>query len=486
MMYNASPMKKLVLRLKELFKHQQKKIVTFTDKKPFESFFIALGAFFILIVISNMLGTAKKVEKQEVPKVKQVHVYTVGSAPKMTVQAQIEKSGVIHLSSLTSGIIWSINKEVGQHVEKGETLITMSTNYQGGSTPSLQRQLAETQYQHMLDTYDLQKDTIKKQRDLADKTDQNADQLRDITDQSLNDMNSLINLNNDILSSLDSNIANLEATNVGGANDALILSTQEQKSQFLAANNQAKQASRSGQFTSAADKPGAELSNTQKDLTIKQLDLQEKMLDLNREISKIQLQIARVVEATMYPAAPFSGTIQRIFVTVGQQVNSGTELMVLSQDNQENSTIAIAYVSAEIAKKVSKLEPGIIHIGNKTISSNPDFVTEDAIQGSLYGVYFDIPKEFVSEVTNKGSIKIELPFGYGNTSSVIPYIPIDTVYQTKDQSYVYVTKAGKAAAKSVQLGNVFGSYVAVEKGLGDKDRIILDRNVIAGDRVTVQ
>jgi multidrug efflux pump subunit AcrA (membrane-fusion protein) len=224
----------------------------------------------------------------------------------------------------------------------------------------------------------------------------------------------------------------------------------------------------------------------QKDLTIKQLDLQEKMLDLNREISRIQLQIARVVEAMMFPAAPFSGTIQRIFVKVGEQVNPGSELAVLTQDQGNDPVVAIAYVSQDIAKRVSRLEPSILHLDGTVVSGYPTFISEDAIQGSLYGIYFDVPDQYMTSVTEKGFIQVDLPIGYFDTASVIPYIPIDAVYQTKDQSYVYVVKDGKALSKSLVLGNVYGSYVEVVKGLGDKDRVIIDRNVIAGDSVSIQ
>jgi multidrug efflux pump subunit AcrA (membrane-fusion protein) len=479
-------MKKYLNRQRTFFIGFKKKIFTFINKRPFASFFITLGILFILIIISNVLGAPKKTEKKEAPEIKQVRVFNVGSAPKITVQAQIEKSGIIHLTSLAPGIVWSINKQVGQHISKGETLFSLSSNYQGGNASVLQRQLAQTQYQNVLDTYDLQKDIIKKQRDLADKTDQNADQLRDITNKSLDEMKSLISLNDGILTSLDQNITNLEASNVGGVNDELILATKELKSQFLGINNQAKQGLRMSEFSAAGDKPPADLSNIQKDLTMKQLDLQEKILDLNREISRIQLQIARVVEAMMFPAAPFSGTIQRIFVKVGQQVNPGTELAVLTQDQGNDPVIALAYVSQDIAKRVSRLEPSILHLDGATISSYPTFISEDAIQGFLYGIYFDVPDQYMTGVIEKGFIQVDLPIGYFDTASVIPYIPIDAVYQTKDKSFVYVIKDGKAEAKQLILGNVYGSYVEVEKGLGDKDRIILNRNVIAGDLVTIQ
>ncbi len=465
----------------------RRKIAVYIEQQPYRSFFIALGLFLALIILSSLIGSPKTKEKKLTPLVKSVQIYSVGSAPRLTVQAQIEKSGVVHIVALAPGVIQSINAEVGQQVVKGETLLNLSSNYQGGNSFSLQRQLAQTQYQTALDNYDLQKDIIHKQKDITDKVDAQSDQLRSITDQSLSDTKKLTELNDDILSSLDQNLSNLESTNVNGTNDQLILSTKELKSQFLAANNQAKQASRSAQFASASDQPPAQLSDMQKDLTMKQLDLQEKMLDVNREISRIQLQISQVTEAMMYPSAPFNSTVQRILVKVGQQVNPGTELMILSQAIEQDPTVAIAYVPSDVAKRVSRLEPSIIHISRgNTFSAYPSFVTQDAVAGALYGVYFNVPDQYVGDTIEKGFVSVDLPIGYFNTSSAVPYIPVDAIYQTKDQSYVYVNKKGKAQVKSIELGNVYGSFVEIISGLGDSDKVILDRNVIAGDTVSVK
>jgi hypothetical protein len=107
----------------------------------------------------------------------------------------------------------------------------------------------------------------------------------------------------------------------------MILSTKELKVQFLAGLNGAKQGLALAQLTSPDSTTAATLSDLGRDVATKSLDLQEKMIALGLEISKIQLSIAQVVEGMMYPAAPFSGTVERIFVHVGEAVNSGMPLM---------------------------------------------------------------------------------------------------------------------------------------------------------------
>jgi multidrug efflux pump subunit AcrA (membrane-fusion protein) len=291
-------------------------------------------------------------------------------------------------------------------------------------------------------------------------------------------------LNESILSTLDTNLANLDATNVGGANDALILSTRQIKSQFLAATNGARQGLRNAEYQASGDKPPAQLSNLQKELALKQLDTQEKMLDLNREVSNIQLQIARVGEGAMSPSAPFAGTVQRVLVKKGDVVNPGTLLMVVSENPEDDPITAVAYVSADMARRASRTGKYTIHIDNgTTFTTMPSFISQDVVQGSLYALYFPIPEEYSGKLTEKGTIRIDVPMGYIDTTASVPYVPIDAVYQTKTQSYVFTAEGGVAVSKQVTLGSVSGSYVEIVEGLTDGDEIILDRSVVAGDRV---
>lgn len=472
------------LQIKRFFSTRSKHVGRYVDANPYKSFYVALGILVLLIVVSNVLGAAKPAPKKEATIVKEVELYTIGTSPKMSVLARVEKSGVLTITALTPGVVQYITPAIGAAVSRGQNLLGLSTNYQGGNTSSLSRQLAQTQYQHALDTEKIQKEIIGAQRELAQKSDLNADQMRAITSQSLGATVDLVNLNTEIITGIDASIADLEATNVGGANDALILSTKQLKSQFVAGLNAAKQGLAIAELTSPDGTTAATLSDLGRDAATRQLDLQEKMIALGIEIAKIQLQIAQVVEGMMYPAAPFAGTVERIFVKVGEAVNPGTPLFQLAGDSTKKSVIAVAYVSADVAGKVSKTEESVIRInGAKALSAFPVYVSREAVSGSLHAVYYVIPPEFAAKVTENGFISIELPIGYMSTTAAAPFIPIDSVYQTKDANFVYVERSGKAESISVDLGNVFGSYVEVTSGLSASDKVIVNRNIIAGDRV---
>lgn len=458
-----------------------KKFIGHAQKRPIATFLGLLLMLLGLIIISNVINRPKPEATETSLPTKEVEVYTIGQSPKITVQAQVEKSGVIRVVSLGAGVVQSINVEVGQEIGEGTNLISMSTNYQGGNAFSVQRQLAGAQYKNAKDTYKTNVELIDKQKELADKSDKNSDELRSISNQSLDSTRSLIGLNNEILTTLEAQQVELENTNVAGANDSAILQTKQLRSQLMSGNSQLEAALRSTEYANSNDEIPAELSNLSRDIAIKQLELQKKALGLNLEVSRLSLTLAQINEALMYPATPVTGVVERIFVREGQVLSPGMPIAQISGASE--SLIAVAFLNREVAQGVGRSSASTLHIGNESFESVPFYVSREATDGSLYTAQYAIPQELASFVTDKGYIAIEIPVDFPNTGSVIPFVPIDSVFQTQDQAYLFIAKNGKAESRKVNLGQVLGRFVEVTKGLSESDQVILNRNVISGDPV---
>lgn len=459
------------------------KFIGTAKRRPLTTFFGLLLLLFALIVISNLINKPKISQNQEEITVRNVQVYTIGTSPKITVQAQVEKSGVIKVVSLGAGVIQAINVSVGQEISQGTNLISMSTNYQGGNAFAVQRQLAQAQYKNALDTYPVQKDLIRQQIELAQKTTENADKLRDISNQSVSETQDLINLNNDILDTLSSQQTDLESSNVNGANDKEILQVKELKAQLEAGNNQLKTALRNTQYSTSSDNPPAEISNISKTITLEQLYVQQKALDLNKEVSRLSLVLAEINEGLLHPVSPVGGVVERIFVREGQAVNPGMPLVQVS--GQSNSLMAVALLSKEMADGISKAQVSTLHIGKDSLDEVPFYVSQEATDGTLYTAQFQIPQEYSSGVTDKGFISIDIPLDFPKTGGAVPFIPLDSVFQSQDQSSVFVAVNGRAETRIIKLGQVMGGFVEVEEGLKPSDQVILDRNIIAKDPVKI-
>ncbi len=462
-----------------------KPVPRYIQRFPLISFILALVLLFGLIVLGNTVFKAKPVAETTATTAKPVATYNIGSAPKYTTQAQVDKTGVITIVAQTPGVIQSVNVKAGDHVAKGKNIVWISSNYQGGNAASISRQLAQKQNQITQDTYPIQKDLIKKQREVADKTETTSSDLRTINDQSRQDSQNLLDLNNQILDNINQDLKQYEATNSAGTNEQSIRNTRQLKAQVQSAVVQLSSQIRNLQYQSASDKAPAQLSSLQKEITLKQLEIQEKTLDISKEISQLQVYLAGISESLYYPVTPCGGIIQKVHVQVGQMVNPGTPIATISFDGQ--ATNLIAKVPDTIAQTVSQYEPSLVHINGEIIEMYPSFVSSEATDGQLYSIIFNLPEDSNFKLTNQSYIKIELPIGVADSLAAMPYIPIDSVFQTQTDSYVFVVNSEKKAqSKSVKLGEVIGGYVYVLSGLDNGDQIITSRNVIAGDSIEVE
>ncbi len=466
--------------------------VRFVRRYPFRAFFITLGLLFGVIIIGNIVSNAGNKQAATTPQIKQVQVYQIGTLPKVTFQAKIEKSGVIQINTQTSGIVQTIDVQEGQQVSRGDTLLNLSSNYQGGNAPAIQSQIVEKQNKITQSTYQEQKNLINTQRDLANNTQSNNDQLRNLTAQSATEAAGLINQNQDILNTITDQLNTLQNNETNGAPlptgntqtyDQLILQSKQLQAQYQGTINQLNTQQRQLAYQADASQPFTQMQYNQRDITLKQLDIQEKTLDINKEISSLQLQLAEVNASLMYPASPCDGIVDRVYATFGQSVTPGTQLLSISCDQQ--SVKAVVQIPANLASAVSRVEPTLIHLDDQTISETPDYVSRDATDGTLYSVIYHLPDHAQMYITNGNYITADVPVGLQNTSAVDPYVPLDAIYQTENSAYIFVVDHGKAKSEAVQLGTVYGRFVSVNNGINNGDQIILNRNIVNGDRVTV-
>ncbi|HUD44845.1 MAG TPA: HlyD family efflux transporter periplasmic adaptor subunit [Patescibacteria group bacterium] len=463
----------------------------FIQHYPYRAFFTSLGILLLLIIISNIINNLGKQTTTQSTTTTQVQVYRIGEAPKVTLQAKLQKSGVITIVGQTAGIVQTIHVQEGQQVTKGDWLISLSTNYQGGDALGLQSEIAQKQNQITNDTYQDQKDLIQKQRDLANNTQSNNDQLRNLNAIAATESASLVNQDQSILNSINDQLTTLQNNQTNNVPlptgstqtyDQLILQAQELQAQYQGTINQLNQQQNQLSYEADSNQPFTQLQLNQRDITLKQLDIQDKTLDLNRDISNLQLQLAYVNESLMHPAAPCDGVVDRIDVNYGDSVSQGTTLASVSCNSQ--TTKAVVEVPVNLASTVSRVEPTIIHLGNNDITETPDYVSRDATDGQMYTVIYTIPDKAQQYLTNDSYVTADVPVGLPNTGTADPYIPLDAVYQSQTSAYIFKIVKGKVQSEQINLGNVYGRYVSVDQGLQDGDQIILDRNIVDGEKVT--
>jgi multidrug efflux pump subunit AcrA (membrane-fusion protein) len=186
----------------------------------------------------------------------------------------------------------------------------------------------------------------------------------------------------------------------------------------------------------------------------------------------------------MYPATPFAGTVDKIFVHTGDNVTPGTVLASISGNNQHIEIVV--NVPGDIAKNISRLESSVLQIGDSNIEMLPSYVSQDATDGTLYSIIYQLDDKFTSKLTDATYINVNIPVGTGDTTNEVPFIPLDAVVQTQEEAFVYVADKNQVArVKKITLGQIQGRFVEVTSGLPPEAQVILNRNVIQGDKVQI-
>jgi multidrug efflux pump subunit AcrA (membrane-fusion protein) len=459
--------------------YKRRKIITarsysFIQRHPFASLSIVLGIFLLLMIVGNVLLSPKKSTQEVTNAPKKVQVFSVGKAAEISYQGKIEKSGVVKILAQAPGVVESINVSEGQEIGQGANILSMASNYSGGNTLSVARQLAAVTYQNTKDTYNSQKDIISQQRQLADKNKDNAASMRDIVNSSAASTSNLISLQQDIVNQLQTNVDNATPADKFAAQTALAPA----KSALI------QMQSSYNSLQLQANSTSADIANLNHDIAIKQLDLQEKSLQTALNTAGLQLRMAAINEASMFPASPFSGTVNKIFVHEGDSVNPGTPLAQISADSQHGE-VAV-YVPANIAQNISRYEASTLFFPNKTVRMTPTVVSLDATNGTLYSVVYDLGDADINRLTDSAYIPVQIPIGVPQASNIDPYIPLDSVFQTQEEAFVYVVDdQSRAKSYKVKLGQIQGQYVEALSGVPQNAKVILNRNVIEGDKVEV-
>jgi multidrug efflux pump subunit AcrA (membrane-fusion protein) len=186
----------------------------------------------------------------------------------------------------------------------------------------------------------------------------------------------------------------------------------------------------------------------------------------------------------MFPSTPIAGTVDRIFVKLGDSITPGTVLANISGSSQHVKVIVS--VPNNIAKILSPIEPSRLQIDNTSIEMTPSYVSLDATDGNLYSVIYDLDDSQSFKLTDASYITVNIPIGTGNTTNENPFIPLDAIVQTQEAAFVYVVgKNNIAQVVPISLGQIQGRFVEVTSGLPKEAQIILNRNIIQGDKVQV-
>lgn len=459
--------------------YQQIKVFTLTQlrQRPW----VVLGTLALVVITLILVGSYLQQEKPEAQNdqetILSVDTFQIGTNPRINVLAKIQKENVVTIVAQKPGVVQKIYVQEGDHIPyKGQNLVYLSDNYQGGNASSLQRQIAQKQYENTKGTLPTQLDTIAKQKELANLQETNDDELRKLQQDTLDDARSQLDRNEDLLTLVEQAQEDLPASVSAGLDQYDQLTVQLKQG-----NDQLRQQIRQLEYQTDDDNPPGELADTQRALALQQLELQEKSIKLSAEIGELQYKLAQVQEGLSFPSSVSNGDIELVHVSVGQYVQPGTPLVTMKGCN--DLITATITTSKSIAQSVNLTSPAVFHLGEESVELYPRFISSEPVANGSYVIKFAVPAEHDNLIGNNQLIKVDLPVGMADTSATVPFVPLESVYQSSDGSFLYTLEDQKAQVTKVELGEVYGRFVQVQSGLSNSQQVILNRNVIDGQTV---
>lgn len=376
-------------------KEQFSRFVAFLAKRPATSFFALLAVLFGIIALGNFLRSPEVVSEEKALEPKTSSVFSVSEDQAFTtLPAKVKKESVIHIVALAPGMVSNILTTPGRRVVSGQTLMTLTGDYQSGSA-ELQKRLT-------------------------------AEQAR-LTEE---------------LSSIDKDIFALE----------------EKKTRH-----------------------DSSLTDTEQDIALEQLKKDRATRRSTLEQNALTLQISNLSDAVLKPKTFATGTVQSISVKRGDIVSAGQVLATISAPL--GATTLETFLDPETARLFDPTQEAVLTIGDTTLSLLPTYFAQTENENGLFSVLFTLSPDMTSKITNGEFLRMNLPLKKGMPSFTL--VPLDAVFQDDAEAWVLVEQDGKAVAKQVTLGNLYGSFASLLSGLEENDRILLNRSIVAGDSVSL-
>jgi len=126
-------------------KLKSSKLKQFASKRPLLSFVIVLTLLVVLILISNWIQQPSKDINEKPQEVKKVEIYQL-NGKELNTSAKVVNQGVVTVVAQSGGVVQKVNVRAGQKVGRGQSLVSLSTNYQGDNIAALQEKIAQESF----------------------------------------------------------------------------------------------------------------------------------------------------------------------------------------------------------------------------------------------------------------------------------------------------------------------------------------------------
>ncbi|QQR83036.1 efflux RND transporter periplasmic adaptor subunit [Candidatus Peregrinibacteria bacterium] len=178
-----------------------------------------------------------------------------------------------------------------------------------------------------------------------------------------------------------------------------------------------------------------------------------------------QYDQARINQGKLSVNIPFSGQILDVMVKVGQEVNPGTPLFTIQDDDVLK---IVTYLTADDIERIK--------VGDSVLLGNGEKATIASIAPGADSVTKKYKVEFLhqSEALSPGTfLKVTFQTASDPGDSRL-FVPLNALHILPNENYVWTVQADKAFKAPVTFGNIVGDLVEIMNGLSVGDVLITE------------
>ena len=463
---------------------QQKTVKSYANFKQFVArrTWQVLGTLLLIgfLLILLVRFTQKPETSESVAEVtpRNVEVFVVGeNLARESFPGIIENRTTLTLVAQSAGPVKNIHVKEGEKINKGQTLVQQSTSYSGGNVSAVQTQSAAKSAQIAKTAWEGTKQTVDLQRKQADLNSENADELRKIAEKSISDTRTAIDTAENSAEILEDQI---EAELAGTADPTVLQGLYGQLFSFQSSLASLRSNVRNLEYTSDTDSASHQLNQVAKDLVYKSTQLQVETSQLQYELARLQLQASRIQESLTRVQSPQSGTVERILIKEGQYVSPGTPVAIISGSKEYVVEIALP---GEVATLIDTLQPALLQVGDEWHPQPINAVSSVPTQNKLFEVLISLGEFQAPGISEGDTVEVKLPLLQAHSVEIANLIPLDSVFITSQESYIFLEVDQHAMKKPVELGGIHGNWIEVTSELFQGDKVILNRRIIDDEPV---
>lgn len=392
----------------------------------------------------------------------------------------VKNETTIALVAQTAGPVSKVYAQEGERVKKGGLILQQETAYNSGQASFISLEIANKNRDlasEALWNTTQQTDLLRKQ---TEESFNNSEKLREIAEKSRSETAQIVDLLEKTVKNLEDSIEEEKQNN----NDPEVIQNLENaligpKSNLLQTRSQL----RALELQSSEDGPQADISSIAKEIAFKSIDLQQKSVETQYEIAKLNVRMAQIAAAAARVTAPIDATIERITVKKGQYLTPGTPVAIVN--GGLNLTLEIQ-VAPRLASEIDLERNAVIQANSGEILLPITYVSTVPVTGSLHIVSIDIPQVYYPAIYESMALGAKLPIKPNSSSSSNEFIPIDGLFITNTDRFVFVYDEGFAKKKVVETGNIIGDAIEIKSGINKGERVIIDRRVVDLQAVTLE